>query len=166
MVVEVYDIDDATQINKLDLQELVGDFTFTLGKVVSGRNQEANGQLDLHGRQGNSKIKIMGSEKKANYGASEASFLLEGNINHSGMIFALINKFKGPGKYQPVFKTECTPKQNGKFEFGVIMDTDTLCDANDSQEILVQMFSYDEKGNHKKVTQGTMTLGDLKISHG
>ena len=66
---------------------------------MSGRNQEISGQIDLHGRQGNSKIKVMGSEKKANYGATEASFLLEVNVNSSGMLFALINKFKGPGKY-------------------------------------------------------------------
>ena len=71
----------------------------------------------------------MGSEKKANYGATEASFLIEVPINNSGMIFALINKSKGQGKYHPVYKTECTTKQNGKFEFGVILDTDTLCDA-------------------------------------
>jgi hypothetical protein len=51
--------------------------------------------MNLHGRQGASKVKIMGSEKKANYGATEAGFMLELPINNSGMVFALINKSKG-----------------------------------------------------------------------
>jgi hypothetical protein len=65
-----------------------------------------------------------------------------------------------------VYKTDTTPKQNGRFEFGVILDTDTLCDAVDDKEILVQVYSYQENGNHKKIAQGTMTLMNLKMSQG
>jgi hypothetical protein len=53
----------------------------------------------------------MGSEKKSNYGAYEAAFLLECNVAGSGIVFALINKFKSPGKYHPVYKTECSEQQ-------------------------------------------------------
>jgi hypothetical protein len=108
----------------------------------------------------------MGSEKKANYGATEASFFIELPINNSGMVFTLINKSKGQGKFHPVYKTETIPKQNGRFEYGVIVDTDTLCDAIDDKEILIHAYSYQENGNHKKIAQGSMTLMNLKMSQG
>jgi hypothetical protein len=40
MLVAVYDIDDATRLNDLEAQQLIGEFRFHLGKVVSGKNQE------------------------------------------------------------------------------------------------------------------------------
>lgn len=42
-----------------------------------------------------------------------------------------------------------------------MIDTDTLCDNDYSQEILVQVFKYTRKGNHKKVEQGSITLNQL-----
>lgn len=76
MLVGIYDIDDANRLNDLSAQEEVGTFSFTLGKVVSSRNQELSGQIRLARHQGDSKIKIMATEKKANYGANEASFMI------------------------------------------------------------------------------------------
>ena len=73
----------------------------------------------------------MGTEKKANYGANEANFQVECTMNNSGLVFALINKFKSAGKYHPVYKTECVSKEGGKFSYGVTIDTDTLCDDID-----------------------------------
>jgi hypothetical protein len=35
MLVEIYDIDDATNLNNLKAQEFIGSFKFTLGKVVT-----------------------------------------------------------------------------------------------------------------------------------
>jgi hypothetical protein len=38
MVVAIYDIDDANRLNDLQAQELIGNYEFTLAKVVSGKN--------------------------------------------------------------------------------------------------------------------------------
>jgi hypothetical protein len=110
---------------------------FTLSKVVSGRNQELKGQLDIKGRSGNTQVLIMANEKKAGYGTTEASFLLECQLSGSGDVFVLISRLLAPGKYHPVYKTECAPKEQGRYEFGVIIDTDTLCDGKDDKEIMV-----------------------------
>jgi hypothetical protein len=53
----------------------------------------------------------MASEKKPDYGKFEANFKIECNMDDSGYVFVLINKQKSPGKYHPVYKTECTPKK-------------------------------------------------------
>jgi hypothetical protein len=58
-----------------------------------------SGPITLVKGKSNATIKIMATEKKSNYGATEASFILECNVGYSGLVFALINKFKGPGKY-------------------------------------------------------------------
>jgi hypothetical protein len=46
------------------------------------------------------------------------------------------------------------------------LDTDTLCDANNAQEILVQIYVYNPSGNHSKKAQGTITLGNMIDSGG
>ena len=45
----------------------------------------------------------------------------------------------------------------------VILDTDTLCNANNTQPILFQIFQFNSggSGNHKKLAQGEITLGHL-----
>ena len=79
----------------------------------------------------------------------------------------LINKFKSPGKFAPVFKTETKPAQRGKHSFDMVqIDTDTLCDDNDNQEILIGVFAYNSSGNHKKISQGYTSYGDLKNANG
>jgi hypothetical protein len=140
MLVEVYDVDDANRLNDLHAQEIIGNFEFTLGKVVSGKNQELTRPIKMVGHKGTPKVKIMATEKKANYGANEASFTIECTMKNSNLVFILINKFKGKGKYHPVYKSETLPRQQGKYDFGVIIDTDTLCDNHDDQEILIQAY--------------------------
>ncbi len=105
MVVEIYDVDNANRLNDLTAQEIIGTFEFTLGKVVSSKNQELIGPVAMVGHKGSPKVKIMATEKKANYGANEASFIIECTMSTSGLVFILINKFKGPGKYHPVCKS-------------------------------------------------------------
>lgn len=38
MIAGVYDVDDIQKLHDLTKQELIGEFQFTLGKVVSGKN--------------------------------------------------------------------------------------------------------------------------------
>jgi len=46
------------------------------------------------------------------------------------------------------------------------LDTDTLCDANNEQEIMIQIFLYNASGNHAKKAQGAITLGNMIDSGG
>ena len=83
-------------------------------------------------------------------------------MNTSGLVFVTVNKLKSPGKFIPVYKTETTSKQGGSFEFAVTIDTDTMCDDNPDQEIMFQVFSYQESGKHKKIGQGISSAGQMK----
>lgn len=58
---------------------------------------------------GNTTVKISGEEKKPNYGANEALFQLDLQSSVNDNVFIVINKFKSPGKYAPVYKTETKP---------------------------------------------------------
>ena len=66
--VDVYDADDATQLNNLNKQEFIGSFNFQLGKLISARNQEITGQIESSVRKNSGNIKIMALEKKSDYG--------------------------------------------------------------------------------------------------
>ena len=81
----------------------------------------------------NSSIKITAQEKKPNYGANEAIFQIDLQSSTRDNVFIVINKFKSPGRYIPVFKTETKPQERGKHSFTqILIDTDTLCNDNDT----------------------------------
>lgn len=67
-LVEIYDADDATQLNNLAAQQFVGGYQFTMHKVVTARNQELVAELENPARAKNGTVKIKGQEKKQNYG--------------------------------------------------------------------------------------------------
>ena len=70
---------------------------------------------------------------------------------------------QAPGNFKPVFKTETKTPMQGRHTWNtIIIDTDTLCDNIDDQEILLQIFNHNPNGNHSKISQATITLGQLK----
>ena len=76
MVAEVWDCDDATNLNNLNKQEFVGFYQFKLGTIVSSRNQEVevaiqNDKMDLK----NAKMRITASQKDDDYGKNVAKFI-------------------------------------------------------------------------------------------
>ena len=43
--------------------------------------------------------------------------------------------------YMPIYKSECKDQLNGEIPWSqVIIDTDTLCNADNEQEIMIQIF--------------------------
>ena len=166
LLIEVYDADDATCLGNLQKQEFIGSFSFHLGKLCSSANQELTGPLESSVRANSGQIKVMAEEKKADYGRMQASFTVSAGLSSQDFganFFMTINKFKSPGKYQPVYKTETKPQAQGAVVQWnkLLIDTDTLCDSDYSQEIMVQVFKYNSRGNHKKVEQGSITLSQL-----
>jgi len=106
----------------------------------------------------------MAQEKKADYGKMQAAFKLSATFP-SKMVqscFVTLNREKSPGQYQPVFKSECKPaiKQHHSWN-QIIIDTDTLCNNDMNQTIMIQMFEYKASGSHKKVGQAEISLGQL-----
>ena len=52
------------------------------------------------------------------------------------MVFVTVNKFKKAGVFLPAYRSETKPSQRGKYSYDIIrMDTDSLCDDNDMQDI-------------------------------
>lgn len=50
----------------------------------------------------------------------------------------MFNKEKAPGRYQPIFKTECKIPKKGKFTYNMTsMGTDTMFGGHDDQPCLV-----------------------------
>ena len=153
-LVEIYDADDPKNLNNLQAQEYIGSFQFTLGSVVSSKGQELSGNLKGEKSLPDTKVIIRGEEKKSNYGANEASFYIECQVQCSGMVFVTVNRFKSQGKFLPAYRTETKPKdRTGKYTYDIVrMDTDTLCGDNDHQDICFQVFHYNSNGSHRKLS--------------
>jgi len=161
---EVYDVDDATNIQNLRNQEFIGSYNFKLGNLVAARNQELNQPIESSTRKNSGKIHIMADEKKDDYGKMQAKFTVSAKFTSKMFdnCFFTINRMKNPGQFQPVFKSECKPPMNGEISFNeIILDTHRLCDADNEQPILFQGFHFNKSGNHAKIGQAEITLSQL-----
>lgn len=151
-MLQVYDADDSTNLHDLTLHDYIGSYTFQLSKVVSSANQSLEAKLEGPSKT-NAKVKIMAEEKKENYGNVLAIMDIDCDYDQADGLFMVLNKTKSPGNYQPIYKTECMNRSGGKVKWNTInVDTDTLCNNEDDQEIMMQIFEYKTSGNHKKVT--------------
>ena len=137
-MVEIYDADDATNLHNLSKHDFVGRTTFTLSKVVSGKNQEFQTQLHEGPRSSGAQVKIMATETKPDHGKHIAIFRMNLRMDGNDNKFLLFNRAKGQGRYAIVFKSETKPKEKGVHVYNEVqIDTDTLCEDQDDREILV-----------------------------
>ena len=67
---ELYDADDATNLNNLIAQQMIGSYGFTLASLVSKRDQAISTALDsgIQGKEKVGEIKIQATELKPDYG--------------------------------------------------------------------------------------------------
>lgn len=80
----------------------------------------------------------MAEEKKTDYGKTQVQFTVSANVSGAQSAnFLVISRMKNPGQYKPVLKSETKPLHQGKINWNrIILDTDTLCEGNNSQPIL------------------------------
>ena len=72
-------------------------------------------------------------EKKPDSGKTRVQFKASGKIEDGEKCFFTLNRFRGPGKYMPVYKSESKDLLKGLIPWNpLIIDTDTLCDANNA----------------------------------
>ena len=134
MTVEVYDADDPSNIADLSKHDFVGRFSFHMAQLVSSMDQSISGVLEGGKRKKLGKVTINAEERKPDYGKFQCGFSLSLKTSKPGPVFFTLNQFIGPGRFQPVYKSECVNQLKGKFTFSqVVIDTDTLC-RNDELE--------------------------------
>ena len=74
---------------------------------------------------------------------------------------------RGQQSFQPVYKSETLPPNNSSIKYKtVLIDTHTLCDAVNDQEILIQLFEWKQSGSHVKKGQAITSLAKLFDSGG
>lgn len=164
-MVEVYDCDDATNIDDLSKQQLIGSHKFTLHDVVTQMNQELTADLINPAMKDCGKIKIRAQEKKSDYGQIQASFKLEAKLSSSdGSHFFVVNKqIDWTDEYRPVIKSECKKSDGGEFKWNCVhTDTDTLADNEPDHAVLIQVFKHSDSGDHERIASFTTTFGDIK----
>lgn len=115
--VEVYDIDDHTNLNNFAGHDYVGGLEFTLHEVVTAREQCFERPL-VNQKLGEGKaglIQISGEEKTRAAG-EEIVFRPRARLSSSvGMCFIMVMKNISHTNWKPIYKSEIKPAQNGTF---------------------------------------------------
>ena len=105
----------------------------------------------------------MAEEKSSSSGNKSAIFNIDGQCEKSSMNFIIVWKWLSPGQYRPIFKSECKPQQKGLNDWNeFIIDTMTLCNNDDDQEIKIDVLKFDSTGSHKVLGSAYTTLAELK----
>ena len=105
----------------------------------------------------------MSKELKADEGAFQCDFYVEGKVKEAGYCFCVVNKERSKGQFKPVYKTECKAKEDGKHSWNIIIsDTDTLAERNPMKKVLFQIFKFDEVGKHKLLEKVEIPFGDIE----
>ena len=141
--VDVYDADHVDNLDDASGHELVGSYQFLLSDVCCSINQELEGPLTNPAISTPGNIHIRATERKSNYGKTLAKFevgLHLTAIPKDGVFFTL-NRARdnmGDEVYVPVHKSSVSKLAGGKANWAkVLIDTDTLYDNNEDQNILV-----------------------------
>jgi copine 5/8/9 len=107
--VEVYDIDNESQINNTAAQDALGSLEFTLHEVVTCLDQMMKKMLVFPQKPGHKAFVKITAEEMVNNANSEicvftpeASFVGES----SNLYFFIVYKNRGPNQYVPVYKSE------------------------------------------------------------
>ena len=136
MKVEIYDVDNAKDLNNLSNHDFVGTAEFVLGKIVTSMNQESTENL-VNGPSQAAKVKIMAEELRSNVGQTQVTFAMKFIHRDTFEYFITINKHKSPGQYAPVYKSEVKPCEKGVYNYGMLTsDTDTMSNNDDQNEIM------------------------------
>ena len=161
-LIEAYDMDDNNQPENLKAQEYIGKLEFQLHQVVTGRDQTLVAPLENSERKDNGKIKITGEEKKMSASNQLLLIQLKGNLQTRDYVFFILWKQLSPGQYKPVYKSEIKIAERGHQNWNQFkIDTQTLCNEDDKQEIKIDFYRYDSAGSHKMIGQDFTDLSEL-----
>ena len=163
---EVYDIDDETQINNIKAHDPLGHLEFTLHEVVTCIDQIMKKQLVNPAKPTiKSYVKIVAEEIQS--GAISEIFIFKTNCmlsESSGLYFYIVYKMRAPGQYTPLYKSEVRKSGNNKLiDWNeTALGTTDLCNDNVDQEIKIEFFRSETSGSHKNMGHIITTLGVLK----
>lgn len=115
-------------------------------------------------RKNSGNVTIMAVEKKEGQSKEIVKFRLTPRLkcDSNSQCFFVVNKNKAGDNFQPVYKSEVKPMEQGEFKFNlVIIDSERLCNSDISNKIGVTLYKYDKSGSHKKIGQTFFTLGNM-----
>ena len=145
--VELYDADDITKLQDLQRHDYIGGYNFTLGKVVSSKDQELTGELSDGARHKNGsvgKVKISSTELKVDYDKIQCNMAeIFCTVPCDNYVFLVFNKDKDglKKKFVPIYKTESKLSKQSTFEYnGTVLGVDSMFGNPDEGECLVQAY--------------------------
>ena len=164
--VEVYDVDDDTQINNLKAHDFIGRLEFELHEIITARDQKLTRPLVGGPAGSKGTISLIAEEQVANANAEMIMFTPEATISStSDQNFFIMYKCMGPNSYVPVYKSEIKRAVKGNlFRWNhVQIGATDLCKDNIENEIKFEFFKSVTSGKHKIVgTVKNVTLAMLK----
>lgn len=112
--IDVYDLDDESQLHNLSKQDYIGTMEFAMHEVVTARDQTL--RKNVINPNLNTKttfVTIIAEEITVTANNELVIFAPQARINESGLAFFLIYREHGPGKFIPVYKSEVKKPEGG-----------------------------------------------------
>lgn len=163
---EVYDIDDETNINDTKAHDPLGHLDFTLHEIVTCVDQIMKKPLINPVKPLiKSFVKVVAEEQKNNANSEICIFEPSCRFGESGnLYFFIVYKYHGPKHYTPLYKSEVRKYGPGNVVTWnpCALGTTDLCNDNVEQEIRLEFFRSETSGKHKNLGSFATTLAILK----
>jgi len=159
--VDVYDIDDDTNINDVKAHDALGSLEFTLHEVVTQVDQTMKKPLNHCPKGAKSLVKIIAEEVQSNANSELLSFDCSCKLSeNSSLYFFIVYKSKGPGTWVPLYKSETRKYgSNGFVQWNrCSLGCTDLANDNVEQEWKVEFFRSETSGKHKNLANLQTTL--------
>ena len=131
-IAKVYDIDNPSKLNDLNLHEYMGQVTFNLSELVTHKDQQLEIPIENPDLPKPGTLTVFGKLQSQMDDDKVSRFKIKAQHKNPTKeeLFIAINRYVSPGRYQRVYKTETI---SSPFEWNTIeIETDMLCNDKDN----------------------------------
>lgn len=166
--IEVYDIDDDTNINDTKAHDPLGHLEFTLHEIVTCVDQTMTKRLINKTKpEIKSMVKIIAEEQASNSNTELVMFEPSCQFGDTGnLYFFIVYKSAAQNNFIPLYKSEVRKYGQGNMVTWnpCALGTTDLCNDNVEQEIKLEFYRSETSGKHKNLGSLSTTLAVLKSS--
>ena len=145
---EVYDQDDP-DLSNLTKQEFIGSVETTLGEIFSCKGKE----YDINGHTKKGKLKVISEVAKK----CKTNAIIKAILCKAGTFLSISKKQINP---LPVYKSEVS-KSSRQVLKPIKLNCSVICDGDNSQPIVFEVFQYKQNGDHIKLSSIEYSLSQL-----
>jgi len=166
MRVEVYDVDDKTDLRNLRKQNFIGAANFMMHDLIRANRQNLKLTLTDKGKK-TGMITLQVEQYDTNLSSNEATLTIEAHdIKIKAAFFYRLLRSDQSLSFLPVYQSESIRCNKGIIKWHYVkIPTATLFRDDETKPLKIELYEYSSKGNHKFLGFNVFKFADLSWNY-